>query len=84
MTKKETKARNAANFKLKLLIKKDPKINYLKIISQSRKKERSTTNIKEQGGKLIIEIGAKDATSLRASANSILRDLQVIEATTIN
>ncbi len=74
---------NGANLGLTITIKKDPKIKYLKILSQKGKKERSTTSLKEKGSELIIKIAAKDATALRASVNSVLRDLQVIEATKI-
>jgi tRNA threonylcarbamoyladenosine modification (KEOPS) complex Pcc1 subunit len=73
--------KNEANLKLKILVKKDPKIKYLKILSQKSRKERSTISLKEYRTKLIIEVRAKDATALRASTNSILRGLQVIEAT---
>jgi tRNA threonylcarbamoyladenosine modification (KEOPS) complex Pcc1 subunit len=66
---------------LRLVIAKDPKINYRKILGNSLKHERSTTAIKEEKETLIVEITAADLTALRASANSILRDLQVIEAT---
>lgn len=70
-----------ANFNLRILVKKDPKIRYLKILSQKRSSERCTISLKEYKTRLIIGISAKDATALRASANSILRDLQVIEST---
>ncbi|MGA2799795.1 MAG: KEOPS complex subunit Pcc1 [Candidatus Micrarchaeaceae archaeon] len=76
--------KSGANLTLKLLVKKDPKIKYLKILSQKGSRERSTISLKEQRVNLIIEIKAKDATALRASVNSILRDLQAIEATNTN
>lgn len=66
---------------LKLEIKKDPHTRYLKILNKTTMRGRSVLKIKEHGDLVIIEIMAKDATSLRASTNSILRDLQVIGAT---
>lgn len=56
-------------------------INYSKLFNGPKRHERSDMKIKSTKGRLVIEVTAKDATALRASANSILRDLQVIEAT---
>ncbi len=44
------------------------------------KYKRSTISITRTAAGTTIEIRALDATALRASANSILRDLQVAEA----
>ena len=41
---------------------------------------RSSTKARESGGTLRITITAKDIIALRASMNSIMRDLQVIAA----
>ncbi len=69
------------NLLLKLTIKKDPELDYTKIFGSIRKHSRSATKVKEIEGNVIIEIEANDITALRASANSILRDLQVMGAT---
>ncbi|MGD0728513.1 MAG: KEOPS complex subunit Pcc1 [Candidatus Micrarchaeaceae archaeon] len=68
-------------FQLKLIINKEKALEYSKILSIKTEHKRSNIKLKEIKGTLFIEISAKDATALRASANSILRDLQVIEAT---
>jgi len=66
---------------LKLIIEKKPSLNYSKILGAAKKHTRSDTKLKELKGTLIIEISATDLAALRASANSILRDIQVIEST---
>jgi tRNA threonylcarbamoyladenosine modification (KEOPS) complex Pcc1 subunit len=68
---------------LKIVLDKEPKLNYSKILGKNLGHSRSAIKITESKSALTIEITAKDATALRASANSILRDLQVIEATKI-
>jgi tRNA threonylcarbamoyladenosine modification (KEOPS) complex Pcc1 subunit len=47
---------------------------------QGGKYKRSTIKITHNASGAAIEILASDATALRASANSVLRDLQVAEA----
>lgn len=66
---------------LEITLPKDGSISYTKILGKFPIQKRSTIIIKESKTTLIISIKAKDATALRASTNSILRDLQVIEAT---
>jgi|GEM_PF-1162974 tRNA threonylcarbamoyladenosine modification (KEOPS) complex Pcc1 subunit len=80
MEREKPKAGSHKNH-IRLVVPKDPKINYKRLLNNQTNHERSNTAIKEQKETLIIEITAKDLTALRASANSILRDLQVIEAT---
>lgn len=74
-------ASQANKISLKIILAKEPKINYARMLGKNAKHDRSAVKIKEGSKELVIEITAKDATALRASANSILRDLQVIEAT---
>lgn len=74
-------ASHAKGISLKIILEKEPNLRYTRIFGKNKGHGRSTVKIKENGKRLIIEIAAKDATALRASANSILRDLQVIEAT---
>lgn len=76
-----SKKQNLHTLFMKLEIKKDPQTRYLKILNKTTTRGRSLLKIKERGGLLTIEITANDATALRASANSILRDIQVIGAT---
>jgi len=76
-------ARQAKGLSLKIFIDKEPKLHYARILGKNIGHSRSTVKIKEEGSKLIIEITAKDTTALRATTNSILRDLQVIDATKI-
>jgi hypothetical protein len=68
---------------LRLILEKEPKLKYKKLFEISPRKGRSIVTIKEMKNNLIIEIKAKDATALRATTNSLMRDLQVIEATKI-
>jgi tRNA threonylcarbamoyladenosine modification (KEOPS) complex Pcc1 subunit len=79
----KSKAKGAA-FELILKLNKEEKLNYKKILGNNTKHNRSSVEFKESEKELIIKITAKDATALRASTNSILRDLQVIESTKIN
>lgn len=76
-------ARQTNKIGLKITLEKEKDLNYTKILGKNIGHSRSTIKIKEGKTELIIEIYANDATALRASANSILRDLQVIEATKI-
>lgn len=41
--------------------------------------ERSRASLREEGGKLFVDIEAGDATSLRATINGVLKVLQVYE-----
>jgi tRNA threonylcarbamoyladenosine modification (KEOPS) complex Pcc1 subunit len=68
---------------LTIIVEKEKGLYYAKIINKQTKRSRGDVSIKENKQKLTIQINASDATALRASANSILRDLQVIEATNI-
>ena len=60
-------------------IPKKGRLNYKKILGDSREHKRSGIKISETPVSLKIEISAKDATAMRASMNSIMRDIQVIE-----
>lgn len=71
----------ASGINLVIVLGKAEKLNYSKILGKSIKHNRSAITVKETKEKLTITIKAKDATALRASANSILRDLQIIEST---
>lgn len=66
---------------LKLTIKKDPALDYAMLFKSEKAHSRSTTKVTNAKGSVTIEIKATDPTALRASANSVLRDLQVISAT---
>lgn len=77
------KAASQESVYLKLVMPKDDTINYSKILGKKSTHKRSTIKIKEDKKLLAIEIESNDITALRASANSILRNLQVIKATKI-
>ena len=64
-----------------IVVGKYPGINYKGALGPtgSRRHARSTLDVAESKGRLRITITAKDATALRASINSMLRDLQIIE-----
>ena len=66
---------------LKLVIGKSDSTNYSKILGKKSTHRRSTISIKEDRDALTIEITATDTTALRASVNSILRNIQVADAT---
>jgi tRNA threonylcarbamoyladenosine modification (KEOPS) complex Pcc1 subunit len=71
-----------ANITLTLILNKTEKLNYSRILGKRGvKHDRSRTTLKETSNNLTITIKATDATALRASANSVLRDLQIIEST---
>lgn len=55
------------------------RLEYLTAL-QGGKYKRSSITVASTASGASIEIRASDATALRASANSVLRDLQVIEA----
>lgn len=71
------------NAEAKITIKKGTEIKLKNIISQTNIKnfDRSNTTVSETAKEFIITIKAKDLTALRASVNSILRDLKVVEET---
>ena len=62
-----------------LKIPKHGGLKYRKIIGKISMYSRSRTYVKENKKILEIRITARDVTALRASANSVIRDLQVIE-----
>ncbi len=61
-----------------ITIKKKAGIKYSSII-KLRKYKRSSIKVAERKGSVNFRIAADDATALRASANAVLRELQVIE-----
>lgn len=63
-----------------IVIPKNSEVNYRKILDVKSKTtyKRSMVEIKETGKNLVIRISANDLVALRASINSILRDIQVI------
>jgi len=71
------------SFQLTLILNKESGLNYKSLLNTETRHERSKITINEKGKNIIVEITASDATALRASANSILRNLQVIESTNI-
>lgn len=68
--------RHNANIK----ISKQKGIAYKKIIGVNKSYKRSKIKISENKNCVYISIDANDITALRASANAVLRELQVIES----
>ncbi|MEM3227707.1 MAG: KEOPS complex subunit Pcc1 [Candidatus Micrarchaeaceae archaeon] len=57
-----------------------PDLDYSKFFESRYKYKRSSIVFKYKDKNAVFEISAADPTALRASINSVLRDLQVIEA----
>ncbi|MGI0100671.1 MAG: KEOPS complex subunit Pcc1 [Candidatus Micrarchaeaceae archaeon] len=74
---------NTKKLYMKIVFEGEPNLEYEKILGTGSKHKRSNVTVAAKNSKLIIEITASDATALRASVNSVLRDLQVIEASKI-
>jgi tRNA threonylcarbamoyladenosine modification (KEOPS) complex Pcc1 subunit len=66
-----------------IIYRKDPALNYSRILAScsAQAYKRSVIATSETGKELRFEVKARDVTALMASTNSILRRLQVIEAT---
>ncbi len=62
-----------------ITIPKKVKIDYKKVLGTVREHKRSGMQIQETEKELIITIKTSDLTALRASINSITRDISVIE-----
>ena len=63
-----------------ITLHKSAKINYTKLIGNLRMYKRSVIEIGETPEAFSVKINAADPTALKASFNSILRDIQVIES----
>ena len=63
-----------------IMIPKSLKINYGKALGELREHKRSGMKIQETQTTIKITIETNDLTALRASANSIIRDISVIES----
>jgi tRNA threonylcarbamoyladenosine modification (KEOPS) complex Pcc1 subunit len=55
-------------------------LDYKKFFDKKYSYKRSSIRIKGTSSKIVFEISAEDPTALRASINSLLGDIQVIEA----
>lgn len=69
-----------------IVYSKDTALNYTRVLASCSAKayKRSTITTRETDRELRFEVKATDVTALMASTNSILRRLQVIEATKIH
>lgn len=67
----------------KIVVRKGLDINIKRIITSANLKdfERSRATLSETKGAFTVTIKAKDLTALRASINSIMRELKVVEET---
>ncbi len=65
-----------------LALPKRKESDYSKMFERKYRYKRSVVLVKgaKRDGMLFIEVRAMDPTALRASINSLLRDIQVIEA----
>lgn len=61
-----------------VLLKKEPAL-YTKIIGKARQYERSDMQVKESKNRITISITANDLAAMKASINSVMRDLQTLE-----
>ncbi len=66
------------NYQAIIKIRKKENIKYNQIINKYQN-QRSITRIKESSLIAFFNVRAKDITALRASINSIMRDVKVIE-----
>ena len=64
----------------KVLIPKRKDLDYTGMLVQTSKYKRSSMSVRDLGSALEVVVTATDTTALRASLNSLLRDLQVIES----
>lgn len=83
MQKRDSLKKQKINAYAEIAINKYPNINYKRVLAlpSTRSYARSSIETNEARDKLKIMIMAYDITALRASINSIMRDLQVIAAT---
>ncbi len=74
------KASNNYRFAAAIRVAKTKGISYRRALGGISSHERSKVRIKETAKLLQIDITAKDAAALRASLNSMLKDLHVVES----
>lgn len=56
-----------------------PGMSYGKLLSKGREYNRSSISMRESASAVDFTIEARDATALRASVNSVLRDIGIVE-----
>ncbi len=61
------------------LSKKDTSLSYKELLASPRSYKRSSIEVKESKGGVTFTVTAADVTALRASINSVLRDIKVVE-----
>lgn len=71
--------RDTMYYSCTVIIPKKARISYKRIMGNIREHKRGGLSISETATTLKVIITAKDATAMRASVNSIIRDVQVIE-----
>ena len=67
-------------YKSRISISKTSPLDYSKVLGRPRMYKRSTVKFSETPSTIKIFVVAGDATAMRAALNSIMRDIQVIEA----
>lgn len=67
------------NYEIKFAITKTNPMSYSKILNTKRAYKRSALKITEQKNSVEIMIKAKDITALKATTNSLLNELLLIE-----
>lgn len=63
----------------KIVVPKSAKIDYQKALGEAKEHQRSGIKIEETESELTINVETDDITAMRASLNTLIRDIQVIE-----
>ncbi len=63
-----------------LVEKSNPNLRYLELVTKSRAYKRSSVKFRETKNSIRFSISAADATALKATLNSIMGELSVVES----
>lgn len=74
------KAGGGRSFTATITITKKASASYKMALGEIKAHERSTISIKETPSVLRIDVAARDPAALRATINSVLKDLQVADS----
>ncbi|MCL5262488.1 MAG: hypothetical protein M1390_01460 [Candidatus Marsarchaeota archaeon] len=72
---------DANRYTARITIAKRLPIKYSKMVGSYKAYRRSSISTKESTHSISISIAANDVTALRASLNSVMRDIHIIEST---
>ncbi|MDE1857103.1 MAG: hypothetical protein KGH98_03405 [Candidatus Micrarchaeota archaeon] len=62
-----------------ITVTKSAGVNYLKVIGSKREYKRSSVSMSETKTEITVRIKAEDPTALKASINSVLNDIEIVE-----